>query len=259
MEHDKARQSLREELIRESRDSVRQFSERDDILAAILIGSAAWGKPNPDGDLDILLITGGQGHVFYCYLMPRFCSVRRRTEIGYIPHEHALKRIGESYGSLLSCGLIEQLKNGMVLFQKDGHGDALIESSQKALPSRLLVGKLIGDISKAVKESDENAGKGLYAEAAMTSRQVARLAVRAILLAREKIGVSKEKHEYRAVSKYLREHETTCYEGSMGVDRMTEEDACRTVKMTIDLIRRVLDERRISSNLIEYGWLMTKS
>ena len=258
MEYEQAQEDLRAKLIRESTASVLQYRDRDDVLAAILTGSAAWGKPNPDGDLDILLIMRGRGDVLYRYLIPGFCPVARRTEIGFIPLDRALGRIEENHGTLISCSMIEQLKNGRVLFQKDGKGDLLVESSKRAAPGSLLVGRLIGDMAGSLGESEENTSRGRFREAVLASRQTARIAAKVLLLAREKTGVSKEKHEYRAVTRFLSQDERLSYEESTGINGTTEQTARETVEKTVNLLKWVLGTRSISPDLAECTWRKMK-
>jgi hypothetical protein len=253
MQYDQTQESLRAQYLEEARESVRQVENQPDVLAAILTGSAAWGKPNPDGDLDILLISRNRNGVLYQYLIPAFCSVRRRTELGYIPVSAVNKNINDGYKTSISCNMIEQLKNGRVLFQKDGHGDKLIESCREVVPSRLEVGKLIGDIGKALKESEEHLEQGRLQDATLTLRRVAGLSVRALLLAREKTGIAKEKHEYRAVRKHMSEGEAASYEKLTGVGGATAPEARATTAKTIDLMKWVLQEHSLSPDLVKYN------
>jgi hypothetical protein len=252
MEYNQVQQELRTEFLREACESVLRFGQRDDVLAAILTGSAAGGKPNPDGDLDILLITQGRGGVLYRYLIPGFCSVKRRTEMGYIPREAVVKNIEGRFETLISRSMIEQLKNGRVLFQKKGHGDALIESARRVVPGKLVVGKLVGDIAVLIREISQNLDRKRYEEAVLTVRQVARLAVQALLLARENTGVAKEKHEYRAVGRHLNRGEVEAYDGMMGVSGLTAGEARKAVGRAIDLVKWALEARSVSPALAEY-------
>jgi hypothetical protein len=139
-----------------------------------------------------------------------------------------------------------------VLFQKNGHGDKLIKSCREVVPSRLEIGKLIGDIGKALKESEEHLGQRRLQDAILTLRRVAGLSVRALLLAREKTGIAKEKHEYRAVRKHMSEGEAASYKKLTGVDGVAAEKARVTTTKTIDLMKWVLQEHSLSADLVNY-------
>lgn len=253
MEFEQAQEALRSKLIAEAMTAAREYRDRGDVLAAILTGSAAWGRPNPDGDLDILLITRGSGHVYYRYLIPEFCPVARRTELGFIPLDRAEGRIDERYATTISCSMIEQLKHGRVLFEKHGRGELLIESSRRAEPGSLVVGELISSMARALRESQEQAGRGEHRQAVFLSREAGRFAARILLLAREKTGVSKEKHEYRAIKAFLRPDEARRYEEALNIAGLTEQKARTAVERTADLLRWVLSTRSVSPGLAEYA------
>ena len=243
---------LREKFLKEARESIRQVEKREDILAAILTGSAAWGKPNPDGDLDILLITKNHKSVFYHYLIPSFYPVQRRTELGYIPQEVVAKNIKKGFGSQISCSMIEQLKNGRVLFQKDAFGDKLIESCRSVFPGRLVIGESITDIGKVFRELEENLNQGRFKDSVFMVRRAARLLVQTLLLAREQTGVAKVKHEHRAVKKFLSKGEAESYEELTDVRDVVSKEAHRTVQKAINLMKWVIEEHSISSGLVNY-------
>ncbi len=252
MEFNQAQKNLREKFLKEARESIQGVEKSADILAAILTGSAAWGKPNPDGDLDILLITQPRRGVVYHYLIPKFCPVQRRTELGYIPYATAVQNIRKGYGNQISCSLIEQLKNGRVLFQRGSQGDNLIESCRKVLPSKFIIGEFINDIRGALGEIRGNLDQSQSEEATLIIRRVAQLSARTLLLARERTGVAKEKHEYRAVRRCLNKGEAKEYEELMGVKGIAQEDARRIVERTIDLMKWVLQGWSISPDLVNY-------
>jgi hypothetical protein len=253
MEHNKAQEILREKLLKEAKDSVQSFEKSEDVLAAILTGSAAWGKPNPDGDLDILLITEGRTGVLYRYLIPGFCGVKRRTEFGYIPYDIAARQVKKGYGSTISCNLIEQLKNGRILFQRDAKGDDLVKSSRDVFPNTFTIGKLINDIREALREIGENLDSNQLKEAILAMRRAVQISARVLLLGREKVGVAKEKHEYRAVRAYLKKLEAQEYRELMGIKGISGRDSRQTLGKSIALIRWVLQGCSISPHLVEYG------
>ncbi len=252
MEFEQAQKDLREKFLREAQESIKGVEKESNILAAILTGSAAWGRPNPDGDLDILLITQPRRGVVYRYLIPKFCPVQRRTELGYIPYETAVQNIKKGYGNLISCSLIEQLKNGRVLFQRGSQGDDLTGSCQRVHPNKLIIGESINDIKEVLKAIRGNLDQSLSKEAILTIRRVIQLSARALLLARENTGVAKEKHEYRAVKRYLKKGEARKYEELMGVKGITQGDARRIVGRTIDLMKWLLQQWSISPELVNY-------
>lgn len=243
---------LRREMLEEAERSLAGVNEREDILAAVLTGSAAWGNPNPDGDIDILIFSSSARGVLYRYLIPRFCSVRRRTEHGFIPYEKAMENIQKGYLTLISCSLIEQLKNGRVLFQKDLLGDSLIESAKRAKPSPMEVGRLLNEIRDSLFSSKQSLCENRKAESILACRHAARSAVRALLLAREGVGVSKEKHEYRAVKKHLSDSEALSYRKLMDIETEDKESAFSTVKKAIELMQWILEGYSISPKLVEY-------
>jgi len=92
-----------------------------------------------------------------------------------------------------------------------------------------------------------------YEEAVLTIRRIMQLSVRAVLLAREKTGISKEKHEYRAVAKHLKESEVREYRGLMNVEDANEDDARRTIEGAADLMKWVLEGYSLSPALVDYG------
>lgn len=252
MEYDQAQKRLRETFLAEAFDSVRDLEDRDDIRAAILTGSAAWGKPNPDGDLDILLISREGSGVCYRYLTPKFGGVKRRTEHGFIPRTVALNRIGEAFGSRISCSMIEQLKNGRVLFQRGTEGDELIERARDAAPGRFVIGTLIKECVNAAgllsREIDENK----YTAAILTARRIVRIATRALLLARERTAISKEKHEYKAVKHRLGDIERQWYEERMDIERIGRAEAHGILEESIEIMRWVLSGKSVSTDLVNY-------
>lgn len=252
MECNRGEEQLRKQFLQEAREAIRGLEENDSILAAILTGSAVWGKPNPDGDIDILLITRGQRGVRYRYLVPKFCPVKRRTELGCIPYETALQHIEKGYATLISCSLIEQLKNGRVLFQKGTQGDDLVALCRNARPSLMTVGALINELGEAVRLMEEALDLVQFEEAILMARRAAQLSVRGLLLAREKVGVSKEKHEYRAVRNHLAEREAGTYEKLMGIEGIVPESARRTLDQSIALMKWVLERFSLSPSLVNY-------
>jgi hypothetical protein len=252
MEYDRTQSDLREQLLREARDAVGSLAGDGDVLAAILTGSAAWGKPNPDGDIDILVIARGRRGVCYRYLVPKFCRVKRRTELGFIPIETVRQKIGEGYATLISCSLLEQLKNGYVLFQKGTEGDDLVASCRKARPGLMTVGTLITELGRAVRSMERRLDAGEHEGVILGARRAAQLSARTLLLARETVGVSKEKHEYRAVRRHLVEREAREYEELMEISSVAEEDARLTMARSVSLMKWVLERFSLSANLVDY-------
>ncbi len=252
MEYDTAQKRLRETFLAEAIDSVRDLKKRDDIRAAILTGSAAWGKPNPDGDLDILLITGGGGGVCYRYFTPRFGGVKRRTEHGFVPRTVALNRIGEAFGSRISCSMIEQLKNGRVLFQKGTEGDELIERARNTTPGRFVIGTFITECANAAGLLSREIEEGRYTAAVLTARRIVRTAARALLLARERTAISKEKHEYRAVQSHFGDRERGRYEKLMDIEGVGQAEARGIFEESTEIMRWVLRGKSVSTELVNY-------
>ncbi len=252
IESNQAQENLREQFLQEAKGSISGVEEDSNILAAILTGSAAWGKPNPAGDLDILLIAHEQRGVVYRYLVPKFCPVPRRTELGYIPYRTAVEKIKEGHRNQLSCSLIEQLKHGRVLFQRGSQGDDLIDSCRRIQPSRLIIGELLNNIRGVLREIKWNIDQGHTKGATLAIRRMVQLSVRVLLLARERTGIAKEKHEYRAVRRCLNEMETAEYERLLGIKGIGEKEARRTVGSTIDFMKRFLQRWSISPDLVNY-------
>jgi hypothetical protein len=236
----------------EAVEQVSAFEQAPDVLAAVLTGSAAWGSPNPDGDLDILLITRNRRGVLYRYLIPEFAPVPRRTELGFLPEKIVSRHIGESYGTLISCRMIEQFKNCRVLFQKNGCADKLIESARRSDPGMIIIGKSVNEIRNLFDGLRATLEADLYAGAIFAARRIAGTVARLLLLARKRISVSKEKHEYRAVRKSLNSNEITQYEKLMNIHDTSEEKSRRTVERTIDLFRGIVESRSLSTELVTY-------
>lgn len=252
MEFDQTQQRLRETLLFEAADSVRDLEEREDIRAAILTGSAAWGKPNPDGDIDIILITREGEGIFYRYLIPKFSPVKRRTEHGFIPRPIVENHIEEAFGSRISCSMIEQLRNGRVLFQKETEGDELVERSREAVPGRFVIGTFITDCTDALGALSTALDAGRYREVILSVRRVARIATRVLLLVRERTAVSKEKHEYRSVRLHFDEDERVEYEELMGAANVDDDEARRMLDGSIEIVRWVLEGKSVSTDLVNY-------
>ena len=252
MEYDQAQEKLRMQLLAEASESVKELESRDDIRAAILTGSAAWGKPNPDGDIDILLITREGAGVCYRYLIPGFSPVKRRTEHGFIPRRIALGHLEEAFASNLSASMIEQLKHGRVLFQRDGEGDELIARSREVRPGTFLIGSLIGDCSSALGALARSIAEERLEDAVLAARRLGRTAARLLLMARERTGVSKQKHEYRAVRRHFDEEEGTSFRAVTGISLIDDEQARDAIEMGIELLRWVLRGRSISTELVDY-------
>ncbi len=252
MEYDQAQERLRETLLAEAADSVRDLEEREDVRAAILTGSAAWGKPNPDGDIDIILITREGEGVFYRYLIPRFSPVKRRTEHGFIPRPIAENHIDEAFGSRISCSMIEQLRNGRVLFQRGAEGDELVDRSREAVPGRFVIGMFITDCTDALGALSTALGAERSSEVVLAVRRIARIATRALLLARERTAVSKEKHEYRAVRKHFDGDERAEYEELMGTANIDGKEARRVLDGSIGILRWALEGKSVSTDLVNY-------
>ncbi len=91
-----------------------------------------------------------------------------------------------------------------------------------------------------------------FEDAALAARRATRQAARVLLLVRERVGVSKEKHELRFVRKRLRERETAAYLRGMGAAEVTPEDADRALEGSIALVRRVLERFGLSPELVKY-------
>ncbi|HUV37901.1 MAG TPA: hypothetical protein VMX58_13280 [Patescibacteria group bacterium] len=252
MEYNETQERLRETLLGEAKDSVRGLEGRDDIRAAILTGSAAWGKPNPDGDIDILLITRGGDGVCYRYLIPRFSPVRRRTEHGFIPRLIVEDNIEKAFGTRISCSMIEQLRNGRVLFQKEAEGDELVDRARGAVPGRFVIGAFIKDCKDALDELSVALGGNRRHEVVLAARRITRIAARALLLARDRTAVSKEKHEYRAVRRCFDARERGEYEALMGTADIEGEEARRVLDRSIEILRWVVEGKSVSTGLVRY-------
>jgi hypothetical protein len=252
MEFDLAQQRLREALLAEASDSVGDLERRDDVRAAILTGSAAWGEPNPDGDIDIILITSEGEGVFYRYLIPGFTPAMRRTEHGFIPRHIVENHIDGAFGSRISCSMIEQLRNGRVLFQKGAEGDELVDRSRAAVPGTFVIGTFIADCTSELGALSIALDAGRYREAVLAVRRVARIAARALLLARDRTAVSKEKHEYRAVRKHFDDDEREEYEELMGTVNIDGKEARRALDGSIEIMRWVLEGKSVSADLVNY-------
>jgi hypothetical protein len=115
-----------------------------------------------------------------------------------------------------------------------------------------MIGEFINDIRGSLKEIKGNLDQSQSKEVTLTMRRVAQLSARTLLLAREKTGVAKEKHEYRAVRGYLNKGEVKEYEKLVGVKGVFEGDARRIVENTIDLMKWALQGWSISPHLISY-------
>ncbi|MFZ5979855.1 MAG: nucleotidyltransferase domain-containing protein [Candidatus Zixiibacteriota bacterium] len=253
MEYTREQELLRQTFLKEAEEIVADFKKDPNILAVFLTGSAAWGIPNPDGDLDILLVTEKRKGVYYRYLIPKFCRVVRRTELGIIPREVVQKNIKRAYGDLLSSSTIEQFKNGRILFQKDDFGEQLIKACRDVTPGIFLIGKSINEIKKLLTnllEKPENQEPGL---AILIARRIMNMVTRLLLLVRDRRGVAKEKQEYRAVNKYFSVTERESYNKVMGIKNIDEEEAYTVVKKTITLLTGILLKRAISSKVVSYN------
>lgn len=254
MESSQTKIDLREQFFWEAKNLVREFEQRDDIRAAILTGSAAWGNPNPDGDLDILLIVKGENGVVFRYLLPIFCPVPRRSEFGFLPYDEIDANIEKAYGSKLSGSTIEQLKNGRVLFQNGSEGDRLIERCRQVRPAKAVVGKFINNIVKAYGGLRDTDDFGEEENHILLIRKVARLCAKCLLLARENTGVTKDKHELKMVRKFLGKEEKRNYEKLLGIIDINANNSRKAVKKTVDLIKWLLDKRSLSANLVKYDY-----
>lgn len=252
MEYDRTQKQLRETLLAEATASVSNLEGRDEIRAAILTGSAVWGKPNPEGDIDVLLITRGGDGVYYRYLIPRFTPVKRRTEHGFIPRPVVDTHIDEAFKSRISSRMIEQLRHGRVLFQKDGEGDELVNRSREAVPGSFVIGSFVTDCTSALDALDTLLSGARYDETVLAVRRATRIAVRALLLARERTAVSKEKHEYRAVRRHFDARERAEYEELMGTARIDHDEARRILDDSIEILRWVLAGKSVSTDLVDY-------
>lgn len=252
MQLSQAQRELRERLFLEAAEAVKELTDDDNTLAAILTGSAAWGKPNPDGDLDIILITQNQAGAFYRYMLPTFCSVKRRTELGFIPYAQVTKSIQDGYRTRLGSEMLEQLKNGRVLFERDGAGENIIESCRAACPGAIVVGRSLGKIGSELDSLADLERDGPHRDTVLGTRRIAKLAARVLLLARDKTAVVKEKHELRAVRRQFSASYASTYESLMGMDGMTKEQAEATVRQAIALIQWVLKRHSVASDLAEY-------
>lgn len=252
MEYSREQETLRKKLLQEALESVRGLEGRREIVAAILTGSAAWGKPNPDGDLDILIVTDEGTGAVYRYILPGFCPVRRRIEHGMLPRRIVLEQIGKGYDGSVSGSMIEQFKHGRVLFQREREGEALIEAARLSQPRMVAIGARINEITLALAELGAKLERDRPAEVLRAARRIMRLVVRMLLLARESTGISKEKHEYRAVRRHLGTDEIEAYERAMDVSAVTVADARRAVAWCIGLLEWILEERSIRTEMVRH-------
>ena len=243
---------LRQILLNEATDIVSGLADDPDILAAFLTGSAAWGKPNPDGDLDILLITGRNEGVFYKYLIPKFCRVPRRTELGYIPLAVVQEKIDRAYSDQISCQTIEQFKNGRILFQHEAWGDRIAEACRMVSPGKMLIGKSIAGLRDLYETLEGVLTEGQYDKAILASRRILSLATRLLLLARNHVGIAKEKQEFKAVLQTFADNEIESYRAVSDIKDIDQSSAFEVIETAIALISEVLSEQTISDRIVSY-------
>lgn len=253
MQYTPEQELLRRTFLAEATELAAGFKENPDILAAFLTGSAAWGKPNPDGDLDILLITKNNQGVFYRYLLPKFSQVPRRTEFGFLPMALVQEKIERAYGDAISCSTIEQFKNGRILFQKDDQGERVVRACRHSAPGRLLIGRKINDINGLIKKLKQALEEKQNQTVVLTARRIMSLSSRLLLLVRDRLGVAKEKQEYRAITKIFDKTESTSYETIMNIGDSDREKAYRAILDTIELVGGILSKRRVSDKIVRYN------
>lgn len=253
MQYTREQELLRQMFLAEAAELAAGFEKDPNILAAFLTGSAAWGKPNPDGDLDVLLITRNSHGVFYRYLIPKFCRTPRRAEFGFIPLEVILGKINSAYADSISCSTIEQFKNGRILFQKDGQGDRIAQACRDAIPSKILIGKHINKINGLLSLHRQTLESGRHRTVLLTSRKIMSLTSRLLLLVRDHLGVAKEKQEFRAVNKIFGPAESASYEAAMSVANIDREKSNRVLAHAIALIGHMLLNKAVSDRIVSYN------
>jgi hypothetical protein len=253
VQYTREQELLRQTFLAEATELVAGLEKDPNILAAFLTGSAAWGKPNPDGDLDILLITGNNQGVFYRYLIPKFCRTPRRAEFGFIPLAVVMEKIGRAYGDPLSCSTIEQFKNGKILFQKEDRGDRIIRACRDVVPGKLLVGRNINMVSGLMGSLRQALELKQYRNVLLFSRKIMSLSARMLLLVRERLGVAKEKQEFRAVNRIFARTESGHYETVMAVNNVGREKSYLTLLKTMTLLGNILSGKAVSDRIVSYN------
>lgn len=253
MQYTREQELLRQTFLAEAMELVAGLEKNPNILAAFLTGSAAWGKPNPDGDLDILLITEDNHGVFYRYLIPKFCRTPRRAEFGFIPLAVVLEKIEGAYGDSLSCSTIEQFKNGKILFQMEDRGDRVVRACRDVVPGKLLIGRNINKISGLMGSLKQAFESKQYRNVLLLSRKIMSLSVRLLLLVRERLGVAKEKQEFRAVDRILEKTESGQYETVMMVKNADREKSYLTLLKTMTLLGNIISGKAVSDRIVSYN------
>ena len=232
---------IREKLMDEAMFFVDDLKKDEKFLAVILTGSAAWGNVTEKSDLDILVIVNDENGVRYRYMLPKYCEVKRRTEIGYFPLSFVDQAIKRGYGNVISSRVTEQLKNGRMLYQRGCIGTDVIERCKNVEPTKSIIGALMHESKEMIKNAIIQMIKNKdNSTACINARISAELAARIFLLGKKNAYAPKHKHLYRYLKKYS--NNLTTYEQINDIKNIDSEHAKETVDNAIVFIEKVFKE-----------------
>lgn len=234
---------VREKLIKEAESVIKTLKEDKNVLAIILTGSAAWGDVTEKSDLDILAIVDDNKGVRYRYMLPSYCNIKRRTEIGCFPKVFVEEKIRKGHTDIISSRIIEQFRNGRILYEKNSVGTKIIEGCKKAKPPNTTIGNLIYKSKFYIKKSKEMLKNGSYAGAVLNARKSANATGRLLIFAKEHRFTPKHKHEYRYLKKYSKELDV--YDKIHNIDGVDETTANDVVNNALNYVKLVFEETGI--------------
>lgn len=238
--------NIREKLMAEAMFFVDGLKKDKNVLAVILTGSAAWGNVTEKSDLDILAIVNDENGVRYRYMLPKYCEVKRRTEIGYFPLSFVDRAIKRGYGDVIPLRVREQLKNGRVLYQRERIGTDIIERCKNAGAAKSAIGFLMYKSKEMIKNAGIQIKNKDNATACIDARIAAELAARTFLLWEKNAYASKYKHLYRYLKKYS--NNLTVYEQIDDIKNIDSEQAKEAVENAIMFIEKVFREFHIKQD-----------
>ena len=219
-------------------------------LVAFVTGSVATGEVSSRSDIDIIFITNEPAYVSYRYYMPELTPVTTRTEVGRIPIDLLHRVLSRGYADEISTGLKEQLRRARVLKGDRKLGEDLISRFDELKPRRTLLGQYLSRSQRAFKRLARIATDVKATDAVFACDELASNLWRLRLVALEKVGVQKTKHEIRAARSNISQEQLRRYLSSLRLAKIDKQKARSTLQHAHRIVSKVLERIGIHAKII---------
>ena len=219
-------------------------------LVAFITGSVATGEVSSRSDIDIIFIVKEASYVSYRYYMPELTPVTIRTEVGRIPIDLLHKVLSRGYADEISTGLKEQLRKARVLKGDRKLGEDLISRFDELKPRHTLLGQYLSRSQRAFKRLARIATDAKATDALIACDELASNLWRLRLVALDRVGVQKTKHEIRAARSNLDQEQLERYLSSLRLARIDKHKARSTLQRAHRIVSKVLERIGIHAKII---------